>query len=206
MRKPKKRILMTYRKQLRMSQAELARRIGVTPQSVSLWEIGEVNPTYDNVFKMSQVFDVATEKLYQELLDEDTTFSKVEATRVLIPVYKCDDKGFISIKRDHICGNAYINYGSTDTMIAIVVNDNKMDLSFLPNGSRAIIRKQGVVSNGTITALTVNDVFKIGLFYFENSSVTLKFKSSKKTPDETYDLNKTTVQIIGQVVGFQGEF
>ena len=46
-----------------LSQEELAGRLGVSRQSVSLWEQGETNPTVENIYAMTEVLGVSFDEL-----------------------------------------------------------------------------------------------------------------------------------------------
>ena len=46
-----------------LSQEELAGRLGVSRQSVSLWEQGETNPTVENIYAMAEVLGVSFDEL-----------------------------------------------------------------------------------------------------------------------------------------------
>lgn len=52
-----------YRKQNDMSQDELAEKLGVSRQSVSLWENGQTQPTIDNIIALSRIFNVSSDAL-----------------------------------------------------------------------------------------------------------------------------------------------
>ena len=43
-----------------LSQEELAGRLGVSRQSVSLWEQGVTNPTVENIYAMAEVLGTST--------------------------------------------------------------------------------------------------------------------------------------------------
>lgn len=61
-----------------LSQEELAGRLGVSRQSVSLWEQGVTNPTVENIYAMAEVLGVS----FNELMappEEGTTPSRAEA-------------------------------------------------------------------------------------------------------------------------------
>lgn len=49
-----------------LSQEELAGRLGVSRQSVSLWEQGETNPTVENICAMTEVLGVSFDELMAE--------------------------------------------------------------------------------------------------------------------------------------------
>jgi putative transcriptional regulator len=48
-----------------MTQAELARRVGVTRQTVIAIEQGRYSPSLEVAFQMAEVFDVPIEKVFQ---------------------------------------------------------------------------------------------------------------------------------------------
>ena len=52
-----------------LSQEELAGRLGVSRQSVSLWEQGVTNPTVENIYAMTEVLGVSFDELMAEPAD-----------------------------------------------------------------------------------------------------------------------------------------
>ena len=46
-----------------MSQDELAERLGVTRQSISLWENGQTQPSLDNIVALANLFGISTDNL-----------------------------------------------------------------------------------------------------------------------------------------------
>ena len=56
-----------------LSQEELAGRLGVSRQSVSLWEQGETNPTVENIYAMTEVLGVSFDELMAEPTDPKPT-------------------------------------------------------------------------------------------------------------------------------------
>lgn len=65
--------LYQLRTERKMSQEGLARKLGVSRQAISRWELGEVVPDTVNVLAVSRLFDVSTDYLLQEdcLSDSD---------------------------------------------------------------------------------------------------------------------------------------
>ena len=55
-----------YRKSNDMSQDELAEKLNVTRQSISLWETGQTQPSIDNIIALSKLFNVSTDDLLTE--------------------------------------------------------------------------------------------------------------------------------------------
>ncbi len=55
--------IRSYRKKSNMSQDELAEKLGVSRQSVSLWENGQTQPTVDNIIAMTKIFNISFDML-----------------------------------------------------------------------------------------------------------------------------------------------
>lgn len=64
--------IRNYRKENNMSQDELAEKLGVSRQSVSLWETGQTQPTIDNIIALSKIFNVSSDDILKE---SDSTYS-----------------------------------------------------------------------------------------------------------------------------------
>lgn len=52
-----------YRKQLRLTQTELAEKLYVTSQTISKWEKGISLPTLDNIIALSEIFSTSIDNL-----------------------------------------------------------------------------------------------------------------------------------------------
>ena len=52
-----------YRKANHMSQDELAEKLGVSRQSVSLWENGQTQPTIDNIIALAKIFNTTADAI-----------------------------------------------------------------------------------------------------------------------------------------------
>ena len=55
--------LVTLRKENKLSQEQLAEKIGVTRQTISNWELGETAPNPEQLKLLSQIFHVSIDKL-----------------------------------------------------------------------------------------------------------------------------------------------
>jgi len=70
-----------YRKSARLSQEELAARVGVSRQAVSKWELGDATPEVDKLLALARAFGVTTD----ELLSEGGPGESVPPSREEIP-------------------------------------------------------------------------------------------------------------------------
>ena len=55
-----------YRREQRLSQEELAARVGVSRQAVSKWELGETSPDIGKLLALAKAFGVTTDHLLNE--------------------------------------------------------------------------------------------------------------------------------------------
>ena len=60
-----------YRKSKQMSQDELAEKLAVTRQSISLWETGQTQPSLDNIVALAKLFDISTDALLTDTEPEN---------------------------------------------------------------------------------------------------------------------------------------
>lgn len=60
-----------FRKQNNMSQDELAEKLGVSRQSVSLWENGQTQPTIENIITLSKLFNITSDTLLGNVANEE---------------------------------------------------------------------------------------------------------------------------------------
>ena len=75
-----------------MSQDELAEKLEVTRQSISLWETGQTQPSLDNIVALAKIFNVTT-----DVLLKDDTFAITENEPINTPSYKSKNKTYILI-------------------------------------------------------------------------------------------------------------
>lgn len=67
--------IKNYRKKSGMSQDELAEKLNVSRQSISLWETGQTQPTIDNIIALSKIFNISSDMLLDgsDNINQDTT-------------------------------------------------------------------------------------------------------------------------------------
>ena len=66
-----------YRKLNNMSQDELAEKLQVTRQSISLWETGQTQPSLENIVALAKLFGVSTDELLTDDKSEPAPSSTV---------------------------------------------------------------------------------------------------------------------------------
>ena len=64
--------ILMYRKRLGMSQDELAQKLLVSRQTISLWEKGQTVPTIDNLIRLKEIFGVSVDEILGFGQEEET--------------------------------------------------------------------------------------------------------------------------------------
>ena len=76
--------IRNYRKANNLSQDELAEKLGVSRQSISLWENGQTQPTLDNIIALAKIFHITSDALLSsessETVSEPAESAKTEQT------------------------------------------------------------------------------------------------------------------------------
>lgn len=76
--------IRNYRKANNLSQDELAEKLGVSRQSISLWENGQTQPTLDNIIALAKIFHITSDALLSsessEAFSEPAESAKTEQT------------------------------------------------------------------------------------------------------------------------------
>ena len=80
--------LLFYRKQSRMTQKELAEKLGVKHNAISSWESGTNSIDIDLLFRVCEVFGVSINDMYGPYADKDSLFP---SERQLIKKYRALD-------------------------------------------------------------------------------------------------------------------
>ncbi len=59
--------LESLRKESKMSQFQLARKLNITPQSIHNWETGKSKPNAEAIYKMSKILGTSTDNIFLAL-------------------------------------------------------------------------------------------------------------------------------------------
>ncbi|WP_160807091.1 helix-turn-helix domain-containing protein [Virgibacillus salexigens] len=71
-----------YRKKKGLNQTELGKKLGVKQNTVAGYEKGEFEVSYDNLFKLTDIFEISIDDLFPETKTEENNLQKaLELTR-----------------------------------------------------------------------------------------------------------------------------
>ena len=199
--KSKKSIIRTYRTQNNLTQEELGNKLGVSRQTVNNWESGLYNPSEKLLIELAKVFGISPDKLFEEYADEARAYKLNFKPSSVIRLYE-SPKALTDKSPEAIIT---VNYEDPMSLIALRIQDDTVEAFKLLKGSIAIIRTKGMVMSGTIVLLSINhEPPKIAKITTDGDYLTLSY-GSEKYPDEKYDLYRTSVDVIGRVIGYLGD-
>lgn len=206
------------RKREGLSQAEFAKRLGVTKETVSRWEGGRTFLRRGHLESMVRIFGISPDDILSEergLASAPAPASAQRTSReadldaplsgegLRLPVYKIDRSGNGTTLRH--TGHAYAPPDVTGRHRAsIFVRMDYREMTRLyPVGSLLLVDQRARPYNGcTVVALVDNATIVVRRYTAGNNTVVLS-SWSYDTPSPDLILDKRRVRIIGVVVFFQ---
>lgn len=67
-----------YRKKMGMNQTELGKKLGVKQNTVAGYEKGEWEVSYDNLFKLADIFEISIDDLFPQTKRDDSLHRALE--------------------------------------------------------------------------------------------------------------------------------
>ncbi|MFR4290287.1 MAG: XRE family transcriptional regulator [Streptococcus salivarius] len=215
--------LKARRKELKLTQKDIADRLGISYQAYSAWERGVKKPSREKVKKLEQILNVQkgyfTEleivRLYNTLSDEGKD-QALGYVRNLVQQEQCKNVVSMSEKlyEYHVyekmsagIGSSVYNDQNYDTVyfdeelahdFASWVSGDSMEPKY-QNGSVALIRETGFDYNGAVYAVVWNSQTFIKKVYREENGLRLvSINKDYKDIRIPYDENP---RIVGKIVG-----
>lgn len=178
--------IMNLRKKNNWSQEDLAEKLGISRQSVSKWESGTSIPDIDKIIKISAIFDVSTDYLLKDELEEilpaeaGTDYMEKETLRRVSLEEVSEYTGAVSAAAVKIAMGVVLCILGAAALIGFQV-------LAIPGvtGSSALLSEQAAGSLGTVlllllcaggVILLVSNGMKIGKYeYFETEELNLDY-------------------------------
>ena len=117
--------LKMYRKHNKLTQEQVAERLGVSRQAVAKWERGETIPDIENCIALADMYEVSVDTLVRNLQNLPTGADS-EGKKHIFGVSKVTDKGQITLPKkcrevfDIQTGDSVLFLGDTDKGIALI--------------------------------------------------------------------------------------
>lgn len=180
--------IKNHRKKSNMSQDELAEKLGVSRQSVSLWETGQTQPTIDNIIALAKIFNISSDMLLG-------SSGSADATRDTPPVNPSPKK-----KRKTGWIAAFIIAGVVviaAALLAVFLNggNREPDDSHIDSSIDSAVQAANTTENGTANKTTDPK----GSTTAAKASNSASANSTTKTPFKNTTVGKTSAPATAQV-------
>lgn len=201
--------LKDIRKQKGLSQAELAKKIGVSRSAVSMWEIGASQPDNDLLLKMSRLMNVSIDALLGN--EPARTASTIPTASNIFPLKtkKVPLLGEIACGEPIFAEEEFGNYISTtddiDADFCLRAKGDSMIGAGIHDGDIVFVKAADMVDNGKIAAVLIGDeaTLKRVYFYPEKSKLVLSAENPEYEPFVYVGDELSEVRILGRAIAFQ---
>ena len=144
--------LIKLRKELNLTQEELAKKIGYTRTAISAWEIGRNEPSNTDTIKLAEYFGVSTDYL---LGKSDNRNSDIPVSK--IPILGTVKAGYDWLAEENIIDYITLkeNIPNVDEYYALRITGDSM-LPLLAEGDLVIVHDQDDVESGQTAVILIN--------------------------------------------------
>lgn len=183
------------RKKHKLTQADLAKKLGVKPTAVSAWEGNHNRPLMDKLTLIAEMFEVPITYFF-DVEDLGQT-----GETIALPVYgniSCGEGAFIyeetgvyeSTPREWLNGGEYFY---------LRAKGDSMTGARIQEGDMLLIRKQDEVENGEIAAVVIEDKALLKRVYKSGNSLILQ-SENPNYPPVSYDPKQDKhIKIVGKL-------
>lgn len=180
----------------KMSQTQLAKKVGVSKSAISMYESGRREPSFEILETIADALNASFYDLIGK--SEHDYLYGTSSQKPLLGVIHCGDPvlceenidGYITIPDGIVCDYALRCEG--DSMIDAGIND----------GDIVYVQQQPDAENGQIVVAMVGDETTLKRFYRAGDSVTLMPANSKYAPIMLSGETLSDLRILGRAVGF----
>ena len=199
-------ILKELREREKLSQAKLAKMIGVAQSTVGMWENGKNKPEYETLLKISELFDVSTDYITGNS-DSNASHRK---KGIKIPVLGKVQAGIPIEAIEDILDYEEITeeLAATGNFFALQISGDSMEPRF-NEGDVVIVQLQEYVDNGAVAVVLVNGCdATIKKVYFHETGMSL-VATNPVYPPLFYsgeEVESLPVRVLGKVVELRVKF
>ena len=201
--------LADRRKELDLTQKQIATAVGVSEATVSRWESGAIsNMRRDKIALLARVLRVSPEFIMtgQPSVPPDPTKLPAElepyTPKGRMPLLGRVAAGLPLFAEENIEGYIASDFDDREIYYALRVCGDSMNAAGIDNGDIVVVRQQSAVEEHEIAVVLVNgDDATIKYFKQEGDMVVLTPKSHNPVHQtQIYNLSRTPVRIIGRVI------
>ncbi len=190
-----------------ISQAKLAKIIGVSQSTVAMWEVGKSRPEYETLMKLADFFDVSIDELTNRIARDEKLPSNILPMPAMVkkpmlgniacgePILAVQNiKDYIDVPEHIHCD--FVLRCKGDSMVDARIFD----------GDFVYIQQQERVEDGQIAAVLVDDAGEseatLKRVYITDEEITLMPENRAYRPTTYRHEEMNRVRIIGRAVAF----
>lgn len=190
-----------------ISQAKLAKALGVSQSTVAMWEVGKSRPEYDTLMKLAEYFSIS--------VDELTSGTKkiTKSPSNILPLPRMVKKPLVGTIA---CGQPILAIQNIEQYLDVPENihcdfilrckgDSMIDARIY-DGDLVYIRQQEMVETGEIAAVLIDDSCEseatLKRVYISEDHIILRPENRAYEPFVYFRNDMNKVHIIGKAVAF----
>ncbi len=143
--------LKQLRKELKLTQGELAVRFGVTQQAIAKWESGHARPETETISRIAGFFGVTTDYLL-DMADAFISAGPASSVRIIGAV----KAGYNALALEEDLGSALAEVKNAEEYRYLVVKGDSM-APYIREGDLALVRLQSELKNGDLGVVIYGD-------------------------------------------------
>lgn len=193
-------IIKELRKKKGLTQAELAKLLGLAPTAVSAWERNANRPMMDKLSIMAKLFDVPISTFYEDM-KKPTNIIEVSQETVRIPVLgpiACGDPILAEENVEEYRTELAEGLPSGNLFFLIAKGDSMSPT--IPDGSLVMFREQHDVENGEIAAVMLNGNEEATLKRVKKQGEMIVLMPDNNAHDPIFVTKENPAQIIGKAM------
>ena len=187
-----------YRKDMKLTQDELAKKLNTSKGTISNYETGYRSPRQDDLFLLAEVLNINIDDLFPPRED-----NKIETYN--IPVVSKISAGEPIHAEENI--ESYISIpNAKENTFGLIVSGDSMDKEF-KDGDIVIVEKDAVVENGQIGVVHINGYnATVKRIKYNNDDIILIPESNNNEHVPKIFNRNDHIHIVGRVVGVYKQY
>ena len=199
-------MLKYYRKMHGLSQAALAKKLGISASAISMYEVGQREPDFETEEKIADFFNVDL----NTLRGKDTEAEGLEKYGIKKVKFRK-----IPILGEIACGEPIITNESAEYLtvedapeaadLVLIAKGDSMINARILDGDYVFIHQQPDVENGEIAAVIIRDEATLKRVYYDkkHQTMTLNAENPAYAPMVYMGEELNQIRIIGKAIAFQ---
>lgn len=149
--------LKELRKAAKLTQADLARALGVTQQAVGKWEKGTSSPDPDTLARIAALLEVSADALLgREGPRIGQVMPYMATMETMVPVLGTVRAGYGALAFEEERGREPANVRDPENYFYLVVKGDSMEPR-IRDGDLALVRRQPVLEDGDLGVVVIRD-------------------------------------------------